>query len=381
MQSDKKEVQKKNELKGGLNSSKKFDVDVNIMRGEKQKDIDKDIDSNEQGSTSITEEKKKNEEKPKFEENHGNSTKTAVNPKNEDKKIVDNPPFSPNNINGVRNPQIFNEIGNIFSHYIKQKMLFQTSIQRAFNCLANPNNVNHYLLNPNYYLFPQNQLLPYNFNVSNNIINNFSNNINPLYNNNCFQYPIINSLSNGIFFNNNIFNPENYTITFKSKTNDPTIEKISKITIKTSYKDNSAAKQNNKETVKKYININDILSGKEKRTVVRLNPIPKKFLILDIIKLLDSHLKPERNKRIYKALYVPYSKGKEKNLGYCFIMMASPRHVVEIYNAFNGKVFGKKKNQNPSKVIWADKQGDEFLKLNEDDVSRKPVVFSDCCVD
>ena len=377
MQSEQKEVQKKNELKGGLNSSKKFDVGVNKIRGETQNDQD----SNEQGSTTITEEKKKNEEKAKIEENHENSTKTEINIKNEDKKIIDYPSFSPKNINGVNNPQNFNANSNTNFDYNTQLIFFQILFQRALSCLANPNNVNHYLLNKYYYLFPQNQIFPYNFNVHNNIINNFSNNINPLYNNNCFQYPIINSLSNGIFFNNNIFNPENYTITFKSKTNDPTIEKISKITIKTSYIDNSAAKQNNKETVKKYININDILSGKEKRTVVRLNPIPKKFLILDIIKLLDSHLKPERNKRIYKALYVPYSKGKEKNLGYCFIMMASPRHVVEIYNAFNGKVFGKKKNQNPSKVIWADKQGDEFLKLNEDDVSRKPVVFSDCCVD
>ena len=377
MQSDKKKVQKKNELKGGLNSPKIFDVDVKIIRGEKLKDID----SNEQGSTSITEEKKKNEEKPKIEENHENSTKTEINIKNEDKKIIDYPSFSPKNINGVSNPQKFNSNCNINSDHIKQQQtLFEILRQRAFICLANPYNVNHYLLNKYYYLFPQNQIFPYNFNVHNNIINNFSNNINPLYNNNCFQYPFINSLPNRIFMNN-INNPEKYTITLKSKTNDPTIEKISKITIKTSYIDNSAAKQNNKETVKKYININDILSGKEKRTVVRLNPIPKKFLILDIIKLLDSHLKQEKNKRIYKALYVPYSKGKEKNLGYCFIMMASPRHVVEIYKAFNGKVFGKKKNQNPSKVIWADKQGDEFLKLNEDDVSRKPLVFNDCCVD
>ena len=372
MQSEQKEVQKKNEFKGG------FIFDVNKVREEKQKYQD----SNEQGSTTITEEKKKNEEKQKIEENHENSTKTEVNLKNEDKKIVENPSFSPNNINGVNNPQKFNSNSNTIPDIFKKYMFFQIQLQRGLINLANPNNVNHYLLNQYYYLFPQNQIIPYNFNVSNNIINHFSNNINPLYNNNCFQYPIINSLPNRFFINNNnINNPEKYTITFKSKTNDPTIEKISKITIKTSYIDNSAAKQNNKETVKKYINIYDILSGKEKRTVVRLNPIPKKFLILDIIKLLDSHLKTERNKKIYKALYVPYSKGKEKNLGYCFIMMASPRHVVEIYNAFNGKVFGKKNNQNPSKVIWADKQGDEFLKLNEDDVSRKPIVFIDCCVD
>ena len=339
MQSEQKEVQKKNELKGGLNSSKKFDVGVNKIRGETQNDQD----SNEQGSTTITEEKKKNEEKAKIEENHENSTKTEINIKNEDKKIIDYPSLSPKNINGVNNPQNFNSNSNTNFDYNTQLIFFQILFQRALSCLANPNNVNHYLLNKYYYLFPQNQIFPYNFNVHNNIINNFSNNINPLYNNNCFQYPIINSLSNGIFINNNSNKPEQYTITLKSKTNDPTIDKISKITIKTSYKDNSAAKQNNKETVKKYININNIFSGKEKRTVVRLNPIPKKFLILDIIKLLDSHLKQEKNKRIYKALYIPYSKGKEKNLGYCFIMMASPRHVVEFITLSMGKFLERKR--------------------------------------
>lgn len=373
MLSNKKEAQKKNELKGS--KSQLFDLKINSVRKEFQAQ-----DSNE-GSTTISEEKKKNENKIIIEENPENLTKTEVYPQKEDKKTVENPSLTPNNNYGVNNPLQFNaNLKNLFD-YKNQQIMFNILLQRSFISMMNPNNVNHYLLNINNCLIPQNQLFPYNFNLNNNIINNFSNNVNPLYNNNCFHYPIINNLSNGNFINNNINNPEKYTITFKSKTNDPTIEKISKITVTTSYIDNSATKQNNKETVKKLINIQDILSGKEKRTVVRLNPIPKKFLILDIIKLLDSHLKPERNKKIYKALYVPYTKGKEKNLGYCFIMMASPRHVVEIYNAFNGKVFGKKKNQNPSKVIWADKQGDEFLKLNEDDVSRKPIVFPDCCVD
>lgn len=370
MLSNQKEVQKKNEQK--VSNSPKFSLKIDSMRRGPQTQ-----DANE-GSTTISEETKKNEKKIIIEENNENLSKIEVYPKKEDKKIEEKPSFFPNKNYGVNNPLQFNiNINNCFA-IDRQQMLFNMLNERALNSMANPNNKNHYLLN---YLIHQNQLLPYNYNINNNIINNFSNNVNPLYNNNCFQYPIINSLSNANFINNNINNPEKYTITFKSKTNDPTIEKISKITVTTSYIDNSTAKQNNKETVKKLINIQDILSGKEKRTVVRLNPIPKKFLILDIMRLLDSHLKPERNKKIYKALYVPYTKGKEKNLGYCFIMMASPRHVVEIYNAFNGKVFGKKKNQNPSKVIWADKQGDEFLNLNEDDVSRKPIIFHDCCVD
>ena len=74
-------------------------------------------------------------------------------------------------------------------------------------------------------------------------------------------------------------NNEKYTITFKSKTDDPNIEKISKIQVTTSYiKDNQKIKQENEpkkeKNIKNLINIEDIKAGKEPRTVVRLNPIP-----------------------------------------------------------------------------------------------------------
>ena len=375
MLTNQKETQKKNEPKGV--TLQKYNLNINCMREEKQQDPQ----NLNEASTTISEETKKNEMKLKIEENHENSKKIEVIQNNEDKKIqkqVENPSLPLNNAYSLNYNQM-NKFIELKIIEIQCNLIFQG----AYNSLLDPKNVNHNLLlylNPKNYFNLQNQMFPYNYNISSNVINNFSNNINPLYNNSYFNNPFINNLSNGNFINNNINNPEKYTITLKSKTNDPKIEKISKITVTTSYIDNSSSKQNNKETAKKLINISDIISGKEKRTVVRLNPIPKKFLILDIIKLLDSHLKRERNKRIYKALYVPYTKGKEKNLGYCFIMMASPKHVIDIYNAFNGKVFGKKKNPNPSKVIWADKQGDEFLRLNDDDVSRKPLIFNDCCV-
>ena len=341
MLSNQKENQRKNEPKGV--ALQKYNLNIKCMREERQQEPQ----NLNEASTTISEETKKNEMKLKIEENHENTKKIEVNQNNEDKKIkkqVENPSLPLNNACSLN----FNQ--NIIRAIEINKMQLQCNLifQRVYDSLLNPNNENHYLLlylPPNNYLNLQNQMFPYNYNISNNVINNFSNNINPLYNNSYFNNPIINNLSNGNFINNNINNPEKYTITLKSKTNDPTIEKISKITVTTSYIDNSSSKQKNKETAKKTININDIISGMEKRTVVRLNPIPKKFLILDIIKFLDTHLKPERKKRIYKALYVPYTKGKEKNLGYCFIMMASPRHVIEIYNAFHGKVSGKKKIQ------------------------------------
>ena len=124
---------------------------------------------------------------------------------------------------------------------------------------------------------------------------------------------------------------------------------------------------------------NDIIDGKEKRTVVRLEPIRQNYSRYDVIKLLDNYLKIEsgKNQRIYNALYVPLCKVLGKNMGYCFVMMVKPKYVIDFYNVFNGKIFGKKICKKPCKVTWADIQGEEFLDPNEDDPFRKPIIFKD----
>ena len=110
-----------------------------------------------------------------------------------------------------------------------------------------------------------------------------------------------------------------------------------------------------------------------------MNPIPPNYSSFDVSKLLDKYLKIEsgKNQRIYKALYTPLCKIIGKNLGYCFVMMSKPKYVIDFYNTFNGKIFGKKKCKKPCNVIWADKQGDDFLKTTEDDPIRKPIIFKD----
>ena len=124
-------------------------------------------------------------------------------------------------------------------------------------------------------------------------------------------------------------------------------------------------KENNDVDLENNINLDSIISGKETRTVVRLNPIPQHYSTFDICKLLDKYLQIEsgKNQRIYKALYIPRHKVTGKNSGYCFVMMVKPKYVVDFYKTFNQKSLGKKKCKKPCNVIWADKQGEEFLKL------------------
>ena len=189
-----------------------------------------------------------------------------------------------------------------------------------------------------------------------------NNNINNIYNmnNNLKNLNILNNLNNINNLNNpNNLNNQKYTITLKSKTNDPTIEKVSKIQVTTyCVKDNSKKLENNEvikkeKNVKNIINLDSILSGKETRTVVRLNPIPPNYSSFDVCKLLDKYLQIEsgKNQRIYKALYTPLCKVIGKNLGYCFVMMAKPKYVIDFYKVFNGRIFGKKKCKKPCNSI------------------------------
>ena len=287
-----------------------------------------------------------------------------------------------NRYNNFNNYNIYNSLEKI----LEQKRRFQQLKEFGLFSITNKQNINNYLLKS--YI-----------NVNNNFNNPFipfSNNIYCNFNNNFYNYGNQNSLLyNYIPNNNNILNindinqlknknNEKYTITLKSKTDDPNIEKISKIQVTTSYvKDNKKIQQENEakkeKNIKNIINIEDIKTGKETRTVVRLNPIPPNYSSFDISKLIDKYLKIEsgKNQRIYKALYTPLCKIIGKNLGYCFVMMAQPKYVIDFYNTFNGKIFGKKKCKKPCNIIWADKQGDDFLKITEDDPIRKPIIFKD----
>lgn len=298
-----------------------------------------------------------------------------------------------NNVNNVNN--VYNINNNIYNNnkiaqITEIKIKFQKLKELGLYAMMNPQNMNHYLLN--LYINNINRLnqcltynnINYNFNNLGNqnpLLQNYMNNQNFMNLNRMNNYNGINTLNNLTNLNN-----QKYTITIKNKTNDPTIEKVSKIQVTTyCVKDNSKIKPENNDTVKKekniknIINLDNIKSGKETRTVVRLNPIPPNYSSFDVCKLLDKYLQIEsgKNQRIYKALYTPLCKIIGKNLGYCFVMMVKPKYVLDFYKTFNGKSFGKKKCKKPCKVIWADIQGEDFLKASEDDPIRKPIIFKD----
>ena len=297
---------------------------------------------------------------------------------------INNPSFSNNNV--------FESINNISKIY-HQKMLFQQARQLGMYYLTYTQNINNYIVNL------------YNNNANNNCNNpfiQFNNNEfyykNSNYNNLNYygnQNPLLNILNNNLpnNSNNNINRNKIENLKYeknikivRSKTNDPHIDKITKITqfITYSMNDNQKIKQENQpKKIKEIINLEDIKTGKERRTVIRLNPIPSKFSSFEVSKLLDKYLKIEsgKNQRIYKALYTPLCKKIGKNKGYCFVMMVKPKYVIDFYNTFNGIIFGKKKCKSPCNLIWSHIQGDDFLNFYEEDPIKKPIIFKDVKID
>ena len=120
------------------------------------------------------------------------------------------------------------------------------------------------------------------------------------------------------------------------------------------------------------IKIELIESGEEKRTCVRLFPIPHKYSPYDMIRLIDKYLKTIPGKRIYRSIYVPLIKVIGKNIGYCFVDLVSPKYVIEFYNVFNGLLL--KKCKKPCTVIFSDKQNSN--NINENPL-REPIFFKD----
>ena len=118
--------------------------------------------------------------------------------------------------------------------------------------------------------------------------------------------------------------------------------------------------------LKNIIDLNSILSGEEKRTVVRLNPIPPNYSSFDVCKLLDKYLQIEsgKNQRIYKALYTSLCKIIGKNLGYCFVMMVKPEYVIDFIKLFMEKVSERKNVKNHVML---------FGLINKEKNSSKPL--------
>lgn len=219
-----------------------------------------------------------------------------------------------------------------------------------------------------------NEQLNYNINMAcfrNDM--NILQNLNP-YNSNLLQYnlnPYIIQLINKCNGNDNILSQKSKNFILKTKKTK---------NVKNNLVRNEEIIQKPRSHIKEenIIKISSLISGEEKRTFVRLYPIPKNLSVFDMIRIIDKYLKTQAGKRIYNAIYLPLSKKMRKNIGFCFVNLVSPKYVIEFYNKFNGFYFRFKNFNKSWNVIFSDNQN---IDLSNEDPSRKPIIFKDTIKD
>ena len=129
---------------------------------------------------------------------------------------------------------------------------------------------------------------------------------------------------------------------------------------------------NNKKNDNEFlININDIISGKEKRTFIQIKNIPDKLEINDFIKEINTKMEFDNkiNYQTYDCIYLPINKKNNKlNIGYAFINFIKPLCIIDFCFRFNGF---KWKNNKECEITFAEKYKDELNNnLSE--------IFGDC---
>jgi hypothetical protein len=94
---------------------------------------------------------------------------------------------------------------------------------------------------------------------------------------------------------------------------------------------NSSNNKGNLKGEKQFLNLDDIVTGKDTRTTVMIRNIPIKYTDEILIEALN-----EFNGK-YDCLYMPYDYEKNGNKGYAFINFINPLHILYFYEKFNGQ--------------------------------------------
>ena len=101
-----------------------------------------------------------------------------------------------------------------------------------------------------------------------------------------------------------------------------------------SFINNKSTNNNSKGNIKgekQFLNLDDIVTGKDTRTTVMIRNIPIKYTD----QILTNALSEFNGK--YDCLYMPYDYEKNGNKGYAFINFVNPLHILYFYEKFNGK--------------------------------------------
>uniref|UniRef100_A0A7N0T4B8 RRM domain-containing protein n=1 Tax=Kalanchoe fedtschenkoi TaxID=63787 RepID=A0A7N0T4B8_KALFE len=126
------------------------------------------------------------------------------------------------------------------------------------------------------------------------------------------------------------------------------------------------------------LDLEKIISGEDTRTTLMIKNIPNKYTSKMLLAAID-----ETNKGTYDFLYLPIDFKNKCNVGYAFINMLSPKHIIPFYQAFDGKKWEKFNSEKVASLAYARIQGKSALvthfqnsSLMNEDKRCRPIVFN-----
>ncbi|XP_021904838.1 protein MEI2-like 5 isoform X2 [Carica papaya] len=125
------------------------------------------------------------------------------------------------------------------------------------------------------------------------------------------------------------------------------------------------------------LDLDKILSGEDTRTTLMIKNIPNKYTSKMLLATID-----ENHRGTYDFLYLPIDFKNKCNVGYAFINMVSPSHVITFYEAFDGKKWEKFNSEKVASLAYARIQGKTALvahfqnsSLMNEDKRCRPILF------
>ncbi|PSS02962.1 Protein MEI2-like [Actinidia chinensis var. chinensis] len=126
-----------------------------------------------------------------------------------------------------------------------------------------------------------------------------------------------------------------------------------------------------------HLDLDTIKSGEDTRTTLMIKNIPNKYTSKMLLGTID-----ENHRGTYDFLYLPIDFKNKCNVGYAFINMLSPSHIIPFYKAFNGKKWEKFNSEKVASLAYARIQGKAALiahfqnsSLMNEDKRCRPILF------
>ncbi|KAG6479723.1 protein MEI2-like 4 [Zingiber officinale] len=138
------------------------------------------------------------------------------------------------------------------------------------------------------------------------------------------------------------------------------------------------ANSNQADSKKQYeLDIELIIRGEDSRTTLMLKNIPNKYTSKMLLAAID-----ENHRGTYDFFYLPIDFKNKCNVGYAFINMTKPQHIIPFYQSFNGKKWEKFNSEKVASLAYARIQGKSALithfqnsSLMNEDKRCRPIIF------